>query len=97
MAVQLVTGTFEDRVGETFAATPSYSGDPLDLVLMSCIESPHARPDHPAFSLFFDGAGQERLEQQIFALEHTELGQFALFLVPVEQTEDGFTYEAVIN
>jgi hypothetical protein len=97
MAVELVIGTFEGRVGETFAATPSYSGNPLDLVLTSCVESPHARPDHPAFSLFFDGAGSERLEQQIFALEHPELGQFDLFLVPVAQIEGGIAYEAVIN
>ena len=97
MAVELVTGAFEGRVGETFAATPSYAGEPLGLTLTSCVESPHARPDHPAFSLFFDGPGPDRREQQIFALEHAELGEFGLFLVPVGQTEDGFTYEAVIN
>jgi hypothetical protein len=97
MAVELVTGTFEGRVGETFAAAPSYAGDPLELVLTSCVESPNARPDHPAFSLFFDGVGPERLDQQIFALEHPELGRFDLFLVPVGKTEGGFAYEAVIN
>jgi hypothetical protein len=97
MAVELVTGTFEGRVGETFAATPSYSGNPLDLVLKSCDESPHARPDHPAFSLTFHASEPERLGQQIFALEHPELGQFDLFLVPIAQTEDGFAYEAVVN
>jgi hypothetical protein len=97
MAVELATGTFEERVGEIFAATPTHAGAPLKLVLKSCVESPHARPDNPAFSLFFHGSGAERLEQQIFRLEHAELGELDLFLVPVGKTDDGFTYEAVIN
>jgi hypothetical protein len=97
MPVELVTDTFENRVGETFAATPSYAGNPLDLVLKSCDESPHARPGHPAFSLTFHASDSERLEQQIFALEHPELGQFDLFLVPIAQIEGGIAYEAVIN
>jgi hypothetical protein len=93
MAVELLTTTFEPHVDSTFAATPSYSGKPLDLVLTSCVESPHARPDHPAFSLFFEATDPEVREQQIFALEHAELGQFDLFLVPVGPQQ----YEAVIN
>jgi hypothetical protein len=97
MSVELVTGTFEGHVGETFAATPSYSGEPLELVLSSCDESAHARPDHPAFSLTFLAPGPEHLEQQIFALEHAELGQFDLFLVPLGPHDGRMRYEAVIN
>jgi hypothetical protein len=97
MSVELVTGTFEPHVGETFKATPSSSGEPLELVLKSCVESPHARPDHPAFSLFFDASDPQPRDQQIFALEHAELGQFDLFLVPIARTESGIAYEAVVN
>jgi hypothetical protein len=93
MALELVTGTFEPHVGTTFKATPSFSGEPLELTLASCVESPHARPDHPAFSLFFDATDPDVREQQIFALEHAELGQFDLFLVPVGPQQ----YEAVVN
>jgi hypothetical protein len=93
MAVELVTETFEGRVGETFAATPTFSGEPLELELTSCVESSHARPDHPAFSLFFSSPDPERREQQIFTLEHGELGAFDLFLVQVGPQQ----YEAVIN
>jgi hypothetical protein len=96
MAVELVAGTFDDRVGETFGAAPTHSGEPLDLVLRSCDESPHARADQPAFSLTFHGPG-ERREQQIFKLDHAELGEFELFLVPIAQLEGGIAYEAVIN
>lgn len=98
MSVELVTGTFEAHLGETFNGTPSHAGEPLELVLSSCVESPHARPDHPAFSLFFDAADADVREQQIFALEHAKLGQFDLFLVPVGRTESGgVSYEAVVN
>jgi hypothetical protein len=93
MAVELVTGTFQPRVGETFAATPSMDGEPIDLVLTSCDESPHARPDHPAFSLVFRVPVPEPQPQQIFTLRHAELGEFDLFLVPLGPQE----YEAVIN
>jgi hypothetical protein len=98
MAVELVTETFEGRIGDTFNATPSYAGEPLELVLSSCDESPHARPDQPAFSLTFESSDPEPREQQIFALEHAEIGQFDLFLVPIARTDsDGIAYEAVIN
>jgi hypothetical protein len=93
MAVELVTATFEGRTAETFAATPHFSGEPLELELTSCVESPHATPDHPAFSLFFESSDPDRREQQIFTLEHDELGAFDLFLVPVGPQQ----YEAVIN
>jgi hypothetical protein len=98
VSVDFVTATFEQHLGDAFAATPSHSGEPLQLVLASCVESPHAQPDHPAFSLFFEATDPDVREQQIFALEHSELGQFDLFLVPVARTErGGVTYEAVVN
>jgi hypothetical protein len=90
---ELVTGTFEPLIGETFAATPSYAGEPLELVLSSCDESAHARPDHPAFSLTFETSDPNPRTQQIFALEHAQLGRFDLFLVPIGPTR----YEAVIS
>jgi hypothetical protein len=93
MSVELVTSTFEGRIGETFRATPNFSGEPLELELTSCVRSLHATPEHPAFSLFFDSPDPERREQQIFTLEHDELGPFDLFLVPVGPQQ----YEAVVN
>jgi hypothetical protein len=95
MAIELVTGTFEPHVGETFAATPTLEGgSPVELTLASCDESRHARPDQPAFSLSFRAPEAEPPQpQQIFTLRHQELGEFDLFLVPVGPHE----YQAVIN
>jgi hypothetical protein len=98
VSVELVTQTFEPHVGTMFSATPSHAGEPLELVLTKCVESPHARPDHPAFSLFFEASDADVRAQQIFAIEHGELGQFDLFLVPVGRSASGgVTYEAVVN
>lgn len=97
MAVELVSETFAPLVGERFTASPSLGGDPLELVLSSCEESPHARPDHPAFALVFHAPGPGHMEQQIFTLEHAELGTFDLFLVPHGQESAGMAYWAVIN
>lgn len=98
MAVELVTDTFVPRVGERFTATPSLGGEPLELELASCDESPHARPDHPAFSMIFlhDDATTYR-PQQIFTLSHPELGDFDLFLVPLGPRDERMRYEAVVN
>ena len=97
MSVELVTGTFEPHVGTHFQSAPSVAGDALELELASCVESPHARPDHPAFSLFFLAPGGEHLPQQIFTLNHRELGEFELFLVPVGPENGRMQYEAVID
>jgi hypothetical protein len=92
--IELVTGSFEPHVGDTFAARPSVEGGtPIEFTLTSCDESPYARPDHPAFSLIFQAPEPQPQPQQIFTLEHSELGEFELFLVPVGPTE----YQAVIN
>jgi len=93
VSVELVTGTFEPHVGSCFQATPTSAGEPIELTLSSIEESPHARPDHPAFSLTFESSDATPRPQQIFALEHAELGRFELFLVPLSPT----TYEAVVN
>ena len=97
MPVELVRGTFEPRVGETFTATPSLGGEQLEMTLSSLEESPYARPGHPAFSLLFHASGTGHLPQQIFTLEHEELGELSLFLVPLGPDGDRMRYEAVIS
>jgi hypothetical protein len=95
--MELVTGTFEPLIGDTFTATPALGGEALTLALTSCVESPHARPDHPAFSLLFHSPATGHLPQQIFSIEHAELGRFDLFLVPLGPDGDRMRYEAVVN
>lgn len=49
------------------------------------------------FSIFFRGSSEKQLLQGLYQIEHTQLGKFDLFLVPVEQNENDMIYEAVFN
>ena len=53
-------------------------------------------PAWECFSLLFAGP-RPALPQAIYALEHADLGSFALFLVPVVSPPDVQHYEAVFN
>lgn len=48
------------------------------------------------FSVFFQGPGTY-LRQGIYHLEHQEMGELDLFLVPVAGDQKGYSYEAVFN
>ena len=48
------------------------------------------------FSVFFKGPNVY-LPQQVYSVNHAQMGQFEIFLVPVSQSPDGFRYEAVFN
>jgi hypothetical protein len=48
------------------------------------------------FSLFFTAPPNVRLAQGTFLLEHEQMGELALFIVPVSG-HDGVRYEAVFN
>lgn len=47
------------------------------------------------FSVFFDGPGL--LPQGLYHLEHEQIGELDVFLVPVSGDQRGYRYEAVFN
>jgi hypothetical protein len=47
------------------------------------------------FSIFFDGPGL--LPQGLYQLEHEQMGELDLFLVPVSDDQRSYRYEAVFN
>jgi hypothetical protein len=49
------------------------------------------------FSIVFRGPQDVFLGQGIRQLEHDEMGDFSLFLVPISQDDNGFYYESVFN
>ena len=49
------------------------------------------------FSIVFRGPLELFLGQGLRELKHDEMGDFALFLVPIKQDENGFYYESVFN
>lgn len=68
----------------------------VDLVLIEA-EDLGSTPRQEQFSLQFQGPLAHFLPQQTYAVEHAELGQFALFLVPIGRESEGYRYEAVFN
>jgi len=47
------------------------------------------------FSIVFSGTRGEVWPQQIYRLEHADLGALDVFLVPISASADGTRYEAV--
>jgi hypothetical protein len=72
----------------------------VNLVLVA-VDSRPVQPDAPRpepFTLLFTGPEGLALPQATYDLTHPELGEFALFLVPVQPAADGLArYEAVFN
>lgn len=50
-----------------------------------------------SFSLIFHSPLDVAPQQGLYSVSHGELGDFELFLVPINKTDEHFVYEAVFN
>ena len=101
--------TFTPAVGDTFPLDLGESGKlSLELTAAKPLEVPEAalpegvtpepEEDRRApFALTFRGPGDPLLPQGIYKLEHDSVGPLEIFLVPLGQTAEGTTYEAIFN
>ena len=99
MLQDLTSASFEAHVGTVFRVLPS-AGEPLELTLTSVrLLEPHPGPRAQPFSAYFHGPRNPVLAQQIYRLEHGEMGALDLFLVPIgpDPQRGGMNYEAVFN
>lgn len=66
---------------------------------VSLIEVSEVRPrsNFAAFSLVFLAPKTILPEQRLYRVEHDSLGEMVLFLVPFEENEKGFCFEALFN
>lgn len=87
--------TFSGHVGTKFLM---HYGDSqtAELELISATDV-GSSPRQAQFSLVFKGPPEGPAAQNIFRLEHEELGALDLFLVPIARDKDGLTYEAIFN
>jgi len=93
----IVRGDFDAVVGDSFTVSAE---PPLDLVLLeaSYLQSGPAGVDESrSFSALFRGPTEPALVQATYVLDHAELGELTLFLVPIAADDTGRTYEAVFN
>lgn len=93
---------FAGRVGERFALSMP-DGAELPLTVAEVVDTGRtggAGPDgetREQFSVVFRGPREPVLEQGIRELRHDDLGELALFLVPVAADEGGTSYEAAFG
>ena len=96
MSEHVTRAAFEPHLNTLFRLNVE-GGEALDLELVEANDKTPERFDGEQFSLIFRGPSEVYFEQQICPLEHPALGRLDLFLVPVDQREDGFYYEAFFN
>ena len=75
------------------AATP---GVAVPMTLVEARESP-APPQFEQFSLHWDGPPAPHLRQGTYRVTHPQLGEAAIFIVPIGHHPDGVRYEAVFS
>jgi hypothetical protein len=68
----------------------------LELVLIN-VDDFEPSPTQERFSILFQGPQDPALWQGTYKMEHSRLGTFDLFIVPVSREKDGMRYEAVFN
>jgi hypothetical protein len=90
---------FEPCLGQTFRVTPE-NADGLELELTQVKPLGNAGLEagvRQPFSLLFRGPLEPVLAQQLFRIENSNLGELALFLVPIGPDENGMLYDATFN
>jgi hypothetical protein len=102
MTEHFTIDAFADRTGETFTIHPDDARSlPVTLTEVADLTSTSGpgvfgRPRAP-FSLVFHGPPDVVLPQQIYRLEHPELGSFELFLVAIGPDGRGQRYQAIFT
>lgn len=95
MLEQITREQFTAQVNTGFRVAVA-AGPALELELVS-VRDLGSTAAHEQFSLEFRGPQQPLLPQSIYPLQHEQLGDFELFLVPIARDQEGLRYEAIIN
>ncbi len=92
---KLISTSFTNQVNTEFQVQDD-AANPFALKLIQVVERTSSDRQE-TFSLFFHGPATHFIPQGIRKLNHAELGEGEIFLVPVGKDKDGFEYEAVFN
>ena len=98
MSEQLTHGRFADCVGDTFSVEfDDGQAGPMELIEAKLLPTREAQVRNDPFSLVFRHVDQHVHPQQMYRLQHQQLGSLDVFLVPIGPDEQGMRYEAVFN
>jgi hypothetical protein len=89
---------FNDHVNKDFIAATAQGDTAFTLVEATALskEVPAGLTRLP-FVLMFHNRSELLFPQDIYTLQHPELGAVDIFLVPIERGTPGFVYQAVFN
>lgn len=95
----LVLEDFADKVGHVFAINEQdIPAIPLTLTEAEPLNPTSARPGiRPPFSLVFLARDPRVLPQRLYRMEHNELADLTIFLVPIGKDAEGVSYQATFN
>lgn len=86
--------TFNAHLGTVFAVQDAAGREvPLALSTVTGKDDPVLEQ----FSLIFSGPADSFLAQGTYEFTHPGMGRFALFIVPIGSSPQGFRYQAVFN
>jgi hypothetical protein len=88
----LTVDDFRPLQGDRFKIAPD-GAEPFEVELVDVTEIPREPGGRAPFSLVFQGGPNPPVEQRIYRVEHDELGELDIFLVPIAVDR----YEAVFT
>jgi hypothetical protein len=97
---QLEAAHFEKHLGQIFRAQARDYAASWELMTVTSLGSARANADAGrgrSFSLVFRAPAEHRLPQCIYMLNHPEMGDLDIFMVPIRANRDGFYLEAIFN
>ena len=99
MAVSLTEKEFSQHVNTKFRVNlDAEYGVDLELFDVKGYMSKHnEQTGMERFSVYFQGPGEPYIPQKSYTVQHDQMGEFELFIVPIAKTDAGFRYESVFN
>ncbi|MCP4695065.1 MAG: hypothetical protein GY859_43965 [Desulfobacterales bacterium] len=95
MIESLTKASFDPYLNETFEVHTESVGV-VEVALVETTETKHDNME--SFSAIFRGPLEKPFEQKIHGLKHPKMGEFDLFLVPINYNKpDAMYYQAVFN
>ena len=74
-----------------------FDGEQPTEVELTDVSELRPKPRYEAYSLVFVAPKSIQPMQMLYRVEHDTLGMMELFLVPFEENEKGFAFEALFN
>lgn len=95
MAAPLDHETFSKYLNTKFRVT--YGESLAVQTELSTVSELQLTAQQERFAIVFRGPREPMLNQGIYPFDHDQMGEFTLFIVPIQQEENGTLYEAVFN